>query len=158
MRSRRLVPVAVAAAGFAAVVIGIHQGLVHVAPGYEGTVTTGWDGGLNHEERLLARLALIGVVGAAAAHRWRRLAVVPVAAGGVVLFYAARAVLHYALDPGLYVTVSTYGGGSTRFVLGAEPFLLAAGGLLLVAAGVEGWRARPRRPDDDQSAVAPSAR
>jgi len=72
MRSRRLVPVALALAGFAAVVIGIHQGLVHVAPGYEGTITTGWDGDPNHEERLLASLALLGVVGTAAARRWRR--------------------------------------------------------------------------------------
>jgi len=157
MRSRRLVPVALAVTGLAVVVIGIHQGLVHVAPGYEGTITTGWDGGLNHEERLLARLALLGVVGTAAAHRWRRLAVLPVATGGVVLFYVARAVLYAARDPGLY-TVSTYRGGPIRFVLGAEPFLLGAGGLLLVAAGVGGWRRHPDRRDDDSAATTAPTR
>jgi len=139
MRPRRLVPVAVAIVGLVAVVVGVRQELVHVAPGYEGTIMTGWGGGLNHEERLLSRLALVGVAGAAATLRWRRLAFVPVATGVVVLFYALRAVLYYALDPGLYVEVSVY-SGPTRFVLGAEPVLLVAGGALLVAAGVVGWR------------------
>jgi len=136
MRTRRLVPVAVAVAGLVAIVIGVRQGLVHVAPGYEGTITTGWGGDLNHEERLLARLGVVGVVGTVAALKWRHLAAVPVATGVVVLFYALRAALHYA---GLYVTVSAY-GGPTRFVLGAEPILLVVGGALLVVAGVVGWR------------------
>ncbi|AZH24153.1 hypothetical protein [Haloplanus aerogenes] len=157
MRPRRLVPVALAIAGLVAIVIGIHQGLVHVAPGYDGTITTGWGGDLNHEERLLARLALVGVVGAVAARRWRRLAVVPAATGGVVLFYALRAALHYALDPGLYVEVSAY-GGPTRLVLGAEPFLLVAGGALLVGAAVVEWRARPDDADGGASAPTPSVR
>ncbi|WP_248895362.1 hypothetical protein [Haloplanus halobius] len=69
MRTRRMVPVAAALAGLVAIVIGIHQGLVHVAPGSEGTIMTGWDGDLNHEERLLARLALVGVAGTVAALR-----------------------------------------------------------------------------------------
>jgi len=157
MRTRRLVPVAVAIVGLAAIVIGVQQGLVHVAPGYEGTITTGWGGDLNHEERLLARLGLVGVVGTVAARWWRHLVVVPVATGGVVLFYALRAALHYALDPGLYIEVSAY-GGPTRFVLGAEPFLLVAGGALLAGAGVVGWRTRP---DGDgggiPAATSPSA-
>jgi len=152
MRPRRLVPVALALVGLVAIVIGIRQGLVHVAPGYDGTITTGWGGDLNHEEHLLARLALVGVVGTVAARWWRRLAVVPVATGGVVLFYALRAAMHYALDPGLYVEVSAY-GGPTRFVLGAEPFLLVAGGALLVAAGVVEWRARPDGADGGASAA-----
>jgi hypothetical protein len=157
MRTRRLVPVAVAVAGLVAIVIGVRQGLVHVAPGYEGTITTGWGGDLNHEERLLARLGLVGVGGAIVAHRWRRLAVVPVATGGVVLFYALRAALHYALDPGLYVEVSAY-GGPTRFVLGAEPVLLVVGGTLLVVAGVTGWRDRPGRADGGGIDATPSTR
>ncbi|WP_435067290.1 hypothetical protein [Haloplanus sp. C73] len=140
MQRRRALPVALAVLGLVAVLVGVRQGLVHVAPGYEGTIMTGWDGPLNHEERLLSRLAVVGVVGSVAALRWRRLAVVPAATGGVVLFYALRAVLHYALDPGLYVEVQVY-GGPTRFVLGAEPVLLVVGGALLVAAGVVEWRA-----------------
>jgi len=157
MRTRRLVPVAVAIVGLAAIVIGVRQGLVHVAPGYEGTITTGWGGDLNHEERLLSRLGLVGVGGAIAALRWRRLAVVPVATGGVVLFYALRAVLHYAVDPGLYVEVSAY-GGRTEFVLGAEPVLLVGGGALLVVAGVVGWRAHLDRSDCGGIAATPSTR
>jgi len=138
LRHRRVIPVALALTGLVAVVIGVRQGLVHVAPGYEGTVVTGWGGDLNHEERLLTRLGLVGVAGTVAALRWRRLAAVPVATGGVVLFYALRAVTHYALDPGLYTEVRT-AGGATELVLGAEPILLVVGGGLLVAAGVVGW-------------------
>jgi len=144
MRPRRLVPVALAAAGVVAIVIGVQQELVHVAPGYEGRVVTGWGGKLNHEERLLARLGAVGVAGAVAALRWRRLAVVPVATGSVVLCYALRAVLYYAFDPGLYTTVPVY-GGTTRLVLGAEPALLAVGGTLLVVAGVVRGRATTER-------------
>jgi hypothetical protein len=90
MRPKRAIPPVLALAGFVTIVVGVHQGLVHVAPGFEGTITTGWDGALSHEEVLLARLGLVGVVGAGAALRWRRLAVVPVATGAVVLFYALR--------------------------------------------------------------------
>nr|WP_084510120.1 hypothetical protein [Haloplanus natans] len=100
---------------------------------------------------------LVGV-GAVAARRWRRLAVAPAATGFVVLFYTLRAVLHYALEPGLYVEVTTY-GAPTRFVLGAEPILLVAGGLLLVGAGVVGWRgADPDGAEDGETPRAPSTR
>jgi hypothetical protein len=158
MRCQRLAPAAVAVAGSVAVVIGIHQGLVHVAPGYEGSIVSGWGGPLGHEERLLARVSVVGLVGTVATARWRRLAVVPVAAGGLVLFYALRAVLAYARDPGLYTEVSTYAGEPVRFVLGAEPFLLVAGGVLLVAAGVLGWRAHANgTTDGDPSPTRSSA-
>ncbi|WP_255148676.1 hypothetical protein [Halorarius halobius] len=155
MRTRRLAPVALAVAGLAAVVVGVHQGLVHVAPGYEGTIQSGWDGPLSHEERLLARLAVVGAVGAAGALRWRRLAVVPAAAGGVVLLYVLRAMATYLQDPGLYTETTTYGGDPVMFVFGAEPFLLLAGGGLLVTAGVVGWRATTRGAGGD--AAAPSS-
>lgn len=148
MRNSRALPIVIAAAGFGAVVVGIYQGLVHVAPGYEGTIVTGWGRGLNHEEYLLAQLSAVGVGGAVGSLRWRRLAAVPVAAGGVVSFYSLRAVLHYAFDPGLYTEVSRHGGGSVVLVLGAEPFLLVAGGVLLAVGGVMGWRARLTRSDD----------
>jgi hypothetical protein len=158
MRPTRSISAVLALAGFVTVVVGVHQDLLHVAPGYEGTVTTGWDGALSHEEALLARLGLVGVVGAVAASRWRRLAVVPAATGVVVLFYALRAVLHYARDPGLYAPVTAFGGESVRFVLGAEPFLLVTGGTLLVTASVVGWRVRPGRSDDGTSAAASPSR
>lgn len=133
-----------------AIVIGVRQELVHVTPGYEGTITTGWGGDLNHEARLLARLGLVGVGGAIVVPRWRRLAVVPAATGGVVLFYALRAALHYAFDPGLYVAVSAY-GGPTRFVLGAEP-------VPLVVGGITGRRDHPDRADGGGIAATPSTR
>jgi hypothetical protein len=145
-----LFPVALAVAGFAAIAVGIHQGLVHVAPGYEGTITSGWGGDIGHEERLLAAVGAVGVGGAAVSRRWARLSVVPAAAGGVVLFYALRAVLGTALDVPLYAETTTYGGDPVAFVLGAEPFLLVAGGVLLVGAGVAGWRRRASRETDSE--------
>jgi len=153
----RALPVALALVGFAAVVIGIHQGLVHVAPGYEGTIVTGWGRSLNHEERLLAGLGAVGVGGAVASLRWRRLVAVPAAVGGVVLFYALRAVIYTVQDPGLYAETTTHGGNSVVFVLGAEPFLLVAGGLLLVGAGVAGRRrhAGSQKGSDDAVSAAP---
>ncbi|GAB6860697.1 hypothetical protein ACFR97_07810 [Haloplanus litoreus] len=157
MRSHRLLPVAAAVAGAAAVAVGVHQGLVHVASGYEGTIVTGWGRALNHEERLLVWVGALGVAGAVGSLRWRPLAVLPAATGGVVLLYALRASLHYALDPGLYVEVSGYGDAPVRLVLGAEPFLLVAGGALLVAAGVRGWRVEPAgAAEDERSAVQSS--
>jgi hypothetical protein len=140
MERNRWLPVALAVAGFAALVIGIFQGLIHVAPGYEGTIVSGWGGDLNHEERLLARLGGVGVVGAVATLRWKRLAVVPAAIGGVVLFYALRALAQKVLNVPLYTETTTFGGEPVMFVLGAEPFLLVGAGALFVAAGLTGWR------------------
>jgi hypothetical protein len=158
MRPLRPAPTTLALAGAAAIAVGVHQGLVHVAPGYGGSIVTGWGGPLSHEEVFLARLGLVGVVGAVAARRWRRLAVAPAATGLVVLFYTFRAVLHYALEPGLYVEVTTH-GTPTRLVLGAEPILLVGGGLLLVGAGVVGWRGpAPDDTDDGETPRAPSTR
>jgi hypothetical protein len=37
IKTRQLAPVTMALAGFAAIGIGVYQGLVNVAPGYEGT-------------------------------------------------------------------------------------------------------------------------
>ena len=152
MRPLRPAPTTLALAGAAAIAIGVHQGLVHIAPGYGGSIVTGWGGPLSHEEVFFAGL---GLVGAVATRRWRRLAVAPAATGLVVLFYTFRAVLHYALEPGLYVEVTTH-GTPTRLVLGAEPILLVGGGLLLVGAGVVGWRGPA--PDDGETPRAPSTR
>lgn len=152
-RRRRLGALLAAVVGFGAVLVGIHQELLHVGAAYEGTIETGWGGALNHEERLLASLGAFGVVVAvvAVATRWKRAAVVPSAAGAVVLFYVARAVLHYALDPGLYTEVSVH-GDTMLFVLGAEPFSLAVGGGALVVAGVLGWRSNATPSSDGDAA------
>ncbi len=139
----RLLPVMIAVTGFVAIVFGTHQGLVHVAPGYEGTITSGWDGDLNHEELLLVLVGGVGIGGAVAARRWKHLASIPVLMGGVVLFYVFRAVLGQFRSPhSLYREYTLHPPGSEEYtvmiVLGAEPFLLAVGALLLVGAGIAG--------------------
>ena len=63
MRDSEHIGAMLAVAGTLAVVVGIHQGLVHVAPSYEGTITSGWGGELNHEEVLLAGVSALGVAG-----------------------------------------------------------------------------------------------
>lgn len=158
MRKGPVLQSALAVAGFAAIVIGIHQGLVHVAPGYDGTtIMTGWGGELNHEESLLATLAALGVGGTVGTLRWQRFAVVPVAMGGVVLFYAIRAIFHQVQNVPLYSEIQTYGGDRAMFILGAEPFLLIGGGLLLVGAGIVGWRREARSEDGCERSPASSS-
>lgn len=142
MNRRERLAAGLAVAGVAAVVVGVSQHGLAVAPGYEGQVQTGWGGDPNHEERLLVGAAALGAGSALASVRWRRLAGATVATGAVVVFYPVRAVATWARDPGLYTEVPLYSGETTRFVLGPEPFLLAAGGCLLALAGVLGWRAR----------------
>ena len=148
-----------AVAGCAAIGIGVYQGLVHVAPGYEGTITSGWDGELSHEEVLLAQFGVVGVGGAVAAVRWKRLASVPFVMGGVVLFYTLRAMFGWFQSPGrpLYREFSPrapgFEGETVVFILGAEPFLLAAGGLLLMGAGIA--RVRLRTPGEEREEVTP---
>lgn len=153
MDRRALLAAGAAVVGLLAVLVGVRQELLHVGAAHAGTVDTGWTGSLNHSERLLTRLAGLGAAGAVVAYRWRRVAVLPAATGGVVLYYALRAVLGYALDPGLYTEVTLWSGRTTAYVLGAEPFLLAAGGLLLVASGLVGYGTggdseRRRRADE----------
>ncbi|WP_411965542.1 hypothetical protein [Haloferax sp. YSMS24] len=140
MNRQRILAVTLALAGAAAVAVGIYQELLHVAPGYEGMIETGWSGRINHGERLLAQLGAVGVGGTLAALRWKYAAVVPLGVGVVELGYPIQAVLHYARDPGLYTQVQKYDGSTTELVLGAEPFLLAAGGLCFLGAAVFAWR------------------
>lgn len=150
MKNDRLIPVVMAAAGFATIVVGIHQGLVHVAPGYEGTIMSGWDGELNHEELLLVQLGGVGIGGTVAALRWKRLASIPVVMGSIVLFYAFRAVLgQFRSSYPLYREYSLQPPGSQEYtvmiILGAEPFILVVGGLLLMGAGIAGSKLEPPR-------------
>ena len=148
MENDRLVPAVVAAIGFTAIVFGVYQGLVHVAPGYEGTIMSGWDGDLNHEEVSLVLVGGVGIGGAVAARKWKRLASIPVGMGGIVLFSVLRAVLGQFRSPhSLYreYTLQPPGSGeyTVMIILGAEPFLLAVGGLLLVGAGIAGLKSEP---------------
>lgn len=141
MKHHRFVPLAMAIVGFAAIGIGVYQGLVHVAPGYKGTITSGWDGSLSHEEVLLVQLGLLGVGSVVAGLRWKRLSSISVVMGSIVLFYAVRAVFDLFQSPRpLYQEFTMHGAGfegdTVMFVLGAEPFLLAVGGLLLIGAGL----------------------
>jgi hypothetical protein len=150
MDRRALLPAGVAVAGTLAVVIGIHTDLLAMRPGVGGAIETGWGGRLNHEERLLAGLGLVGIVGAFVAVRWRRAALLTQAVGGVVLFYALRAVVGYALDPSLelYTGFPVADGTTGQVVFGAEPYLLVLGGLLLIVAGVLGFRGWPGAGSD----------
>jgi hypothetical protein len=154
MKRSDVAPVVLAVAGFAAIAVGIHQGLVHVAPGYEGTIMTGWGGELNHEEWLLAWMGAIGIAGAAVSLRWRRLSMIPVVMGGIVLFYALRAVVYQFQNMKLYTKTTIYSGDTVVFILGAEPFLLIIGGLLLVAAGITGLR---RHTNRENSKITPAS-
>jgi hypothetical protein len=146
-----------ALAGFVAIGVGVHQGLVHVAPGYEGTITSGWGGPLSHEEVLLVQLGAVGVAGALAGTRWRQLSVVPLLTGCLVVGYAVRAVVSLFQSPRppyreVTIDGAGFGGEAVLFVLGAEPFLLVAGGLLLVGAGVETSRTRLSAGGTDETA------
>ncbi|QZP38285.1 hypothetical protein [Halobaculum magnesiiphilum] len=147
MDIHRFVPLALAIAGFAAIGVGVYQGLVHVAPGYEGTIMSGWDGSLNHEEVLLVQLGALSVGSVVAGLRWKRLSHLSFVMGGIVLFYAVRAVFNLVQSPRpLYrefpVQGAGFDGDTVMLVLGAEPFLLAAGGLFLMAAGLASFTSR----------------
>jgi len=161
MKRLRAVRVAVAIAGFAAIGIGVYQELVHVAPGYEGTIVSGWGGDLSHEEVLLVQLGALGVGGVVAGLRWRRLSALSVATGGVVLFYATRAVFRLFQSPKpLYREAPMQGGGfegeSVMFVVGAEPFLLAVGALSLIVAGLAPFTSRLSRRGGEGATPQPS--
>ena len=161
METRRFVPVAMAIAGFAAIGIGVYQGLVHVAPGYEGTIMSGWDGDLSHEEVLLVQLGALGVGSVIAGRRWKRLSILSVVVGGSVLFYAFRAVFDLVQSPRpLYREFPVQGAGfegdTVMFVLGAEPFFLTAGGVLLMAAGITPFTSRIFERGGDEATPRPS--
>lgn len=145
-------PVVLAIAGFTAIVVGVHQGVLHVAPGYQGTINAGGEV-LGRREWLLAGTGVVGIVGAAVALRRKRLSVVPVAVGGIVLFEALRTMILAAngLPYPLYSeTTNRLSGEPIMFVFGAEPFLLIAGGVLLVGAGIAGLGGQRNREKRDE--------
>lgn len=131
-----MITVSLAIAGAVIIMVGVFQELVHVAPEYEATITTGWGGKLNHEEQLIGGLSLVGVGGMVAALRWNRFSIIPTAVGGIVLFYALRALLQTMLNFTLYTETTLYNGDVAVFILGTEPFLLTLGGLLLIGSGI----------------------
>ena len=159
MRNNAMAPGILAIAGFVAIVVGIHQGVLHVAPGYQGTINAGGDP-LGRREWLLAGVGALGVVGAVSSIRTKRLSAVPGAVGGVVLFEAFRTIVLAATGlPYPLFTETTYrtSGDPVMFILGAEPFLLVAGGVLFVGAGIVGSRIQRNRGNDDEMS-SPSSR
>jgi hypothetical protein len=65
-----------------------------------------------------------------------------------------RAILVTVQDTPLYTETTTHTGEPIMFVLGIEPFLIGAGGLLFLCAGLMGWRARRHQTNSD--AASPS--
>ncbi|WP_267639709.1 hypothetical protein [Haloarchaeobius amylolyticus] len=145
-------------AGFVTVIVGVQQGIFHVAPGYQGTINAGGEA-LGRREWLLAGVGAVGVVGAALSIRRKRLSVVPVVGGGIVLFEVFRTIIiaWNALPYPLF-TETTYrrSGEPVMFILGAEPFMLIAGGSLLFGAGIAGIRGSTHREDGDEMSSPPS--
>lgn len=158
MRDSPAVPIILASAGFAAIVVGVHQGVLHVAPGYQGTINAGGEV-LGRRDWLLAGIGAVGIGGATVSLRRKRLSVVPVAVGGIVLFEAFRTmfIAAHSLPYPIY-TETTYrrSDDPVMFIFGAEPFLLVAAGVLLVGAGIVGLRGRRSQENDDE-ASSPSS-
>ena len=156
MDRRTSFALALSVTGLIAVLVGVHQELLQFRPMYDATVETGWGGSLNHEERLLARVAVVGLLGAVASLRWRPAAVCSVGAGLVVSFYAARAVVFHASEQALYTGLPVAGGETGRLLLGTEPYWLLFGGACLVAAGVVRLRTGGSDQSDPADAVGVS--
>ena len=89
------------------------------------------------------------------------MSIVPSVVVSIVLFDVVRAIVSLFQSPSisLYRAFSPqaagFGGETIMDILGAEPFLLAAGGLLLISAGVK--QAKLRTTDEGGSEVASSS-
>lgn len=151
---RTALAVALSAAGLVAVVVGVQQELLAFRPTYDATVETGWGGPLNHEERLLRRFAVVGLLCGVASVRWRLAAVGPAVAGVLVGFYAVRAVAVHVTEPALYTGLRVAGGETGRIVFGAEPYWLLLGAACLLTAGVLRLRGRPSETSEPADAVS----
>jgi hypothetical protein len=160
MRRRDVLPVVLALAGLAAVVLAARTQLITVRPAYDGrllSVTAGMGQLIGHEERLLIGVAGLGVVGALGAAVWHRVALLTQAAGGVVLVFVGRAVRFQLNSFDVYVGVPLFDGASGPVLFGPAAYLFVLGGLLFVGAGVVGYDApapRTTRPvaSDDRPA------
>jgi hypothetical protein len=158
MRRYRYIAPGLALLGLLAVAVGVYQDLLRIVPAAAGTIETAWGRHLVRGEYLLLLWAVIGGVGAVAAVRYRLAAVVPVVMGSIVLLGTGNTVLRYEREIGLYTPVPTPGGDGAQHALGAEPFLLVAGALLLVAAGAAGWWAHADRPGTSTDDAEPGTR
>lgn len=159
MDRRSLLPLGLALAGLAAILVGLHQELVTVRPAYDGSITTGWGRDLNAGERQLGALATGALPVAAVTVRYPRARYLLQAVGLFVAGRALYASVHWLLQPDVYTGIPIAGGTSGELVLGAEPYLLVVGGLLLVAAGSAGARPAPlTRGDRDAQESAPAGR
>ncbi|WP_277555031.1 hypothetical protein [Halobaculum limi] len=146
-------PILLSVVGLVAVIVGVQQGVLHVAPGYQGTINASEEL-FGRRKWLLTGAGAVGVVGAISSIRWKRLSVVPVAVGGIVFVEGLWTAILAAtgLDYPLF-TETTYrrSGDPVMFILGAEPFLLVAGGVLLAGAGIAGRRVHRNRQDEEKS-------
>ncbi|WP_254822170.1 hypothetical protein [Haloglomus halophilum] len=158
MRRVRYIAPGLALLGLLAVVVGVYQDLLRIMPASAGSIETPWGRDPTQGEYLLLLWAGIGVVGAVAAIRWRLAAVAPAVMGSIVLLGTGNTVLRYEREIGLYTPVPTPGGDRAQHALGAEPFLLVAGALLLVGAGGVGWWAHAERPGSSTEDTEPAAR
>lgn len=148
MDRRALLPTGLALAGLVVVLLGLHQELLTARAAGGPTVTTGWGRDLNHTERLLGALATVALPVAAVSVRVRRAGYLVQAVGATVLWFALTASVHWLGQPEVYTGLPVAGGTTGEFVLAAEPYLLLAGGLLLVAAGAVGAQGTPGRETD----------
>lgn len=145
MESRDVIPAGLALTALALVVVGIHQELLTTRFAGGPIIETGWGGDLSYQERQLGALVAGALPVAAASARYRRAGYLVQAVGAVVLGATLLATTHWIGQPEVYTGLPVAGGASGVFVLGAEPYLLVVGGLLLVGAGVAG--ARPDATD-----------
>lgn len=159
MQEKNMALLALAIAGFAAIVVGVYQDFLQVAPGYQGTVGAGAEA-LNRKDWLLVGIGIVGIVGAAVSHLKKRLSFVPAAVGAIVLLETFRtSILVVDTFPYPLYTETAYrlSGDPVMFIFGAKPFLLVIGGILLVGAGIVGLRGYGDRKNGDEIA-APSSR
>jgi hypothetical protein len=140
MDRRALLPTGLALAGLVVVLLGLHQELLTARAAGGPTVTTGWGRGLNHEERLLGAVATAALPLAAAAARFRLLGYLVATAGAAVTGVAVWAAGSWLAEP--WVSTGVPGDAGT-VVIGAEPYLLVVGGLLLFASGLVAARGTP---------------
>lgn len=143
LRGRHALAVLLALVATAAILLGARSELVTLRPTYDGSlraVQAGAGVRVGHGERFLAQLGGLGTVGALLSARWRRAGLVTQLCGGAVLLFAGLAVLHQYRAFDLYTGIRFLGGSSGAVVLGATPYLFALGGVLLVTAGVAGYR------------------
>ncbi|MFB6068305.1 MAG: hypothetical protein ABEJ90_00055, partial [Halobacterium sp.] len=148
MLRNRTLQLGLAGAGLLAVVVGVHAELLHVRAGVDATIATGWGVvpghhrwiySLDHEEWLLAVLAGLGLLGTAASRRWPRASAIPVLTGSIVCFYPIRAVIHYAINRGLYTGLPVVGDVASDLPVDAESGRRGSNDLIVITVSHYRW-------------------